>query len=116
MERRAWYGLETLDNVYTERYMDTPAENPDGYKAGSVLSYVDKYKGKLLITHGTIDDNVHMQNSIQFITELQKLNKDFEMMLYPNFRHGVGMPHATRERVKFWFKYFLGRDLDTSKD
>lgn len=115
----AEYGVmdwKLYDNVYTERYMDTPAENPDGYKAGSVLSYVDKYKGKLLITHGTMDDNVHMQNSIQLITELQKQNKDFELMLYPNFRHGVGMPHATRARVKFWFKYLLGRELDTNKD
>ncbi len=110
---------QLYDNVYTERYMDTPKENPDGYKAGSVLSYVDKYKGKMLITHGTIDDNVHMQNSIQLIYELQKLNKDFEMMFYPNQRHGIGMPlaqHATRERVKFWFQHFLGRELDTNKD
>lgn len=115
----AEYGVmdwKLYDDVYTERYMDTPAENPDGYKAGSVLSYVDKFKGKLLITHGTMDDNVHMQNSIQFITELQRQNKDFEMMLYPNFRHGVRMPHATRESVKFWFRYLLGRELDTNKD
>jgi dipeptidyl-peptidase-4 len=107
------------DNVYTERYMDTPKENPEGYKAGSVLTYADKYKGKMLITHGTIDDNVHMQNSIQLIYELQRLNKNFELMLYPNQRHGIGMPlaqHATRERVKFWFKHFLGKELDTSKD
>lgn len=107
------------DNVYTERYMDTPNENPEGYKVSSVLNYVDKYKGKMLITHGTIDDNVHMQNSIQLIYELQKLNKDFEMMLYPNQRHGIGMPqaqHANRERVKFWFKYFLGKELDVNKD
>jgi dipeptidyl-peptidase 4 len=115
----AEYGVmdwQLYDNVYTERYMDTPKENPEGYKAGSVLSYIDKYKGKMLITHGTIDDNVHMQNSIQLITELQKQNKDFEMMIYPNFRHGVGMPHATHERMKFWFKYLLGRNLDTNKD
>jgi len=115
----AEYGVmdwQLYDNVYTERYMDTPAENPEGYKAGSVLTYVKNYKGKMLITHGTIDDNVHMQNSIQFITELQKQNRDFEMMLYPNFRHGVGMPHATRERVKFWFKNFLGKELDVDKD
>ncbi len=107
------------DNVYTERYMDTPLENPDGYKAGSVLTYVDKYKGKMLVTHGTIDDNVHMQNSIQLIYDLQRLNKDFELMLYPNQRHGIGFPlaqHATRERVKFWFKHLLGRELDTNKD
>ncbi|MFA7229346.1 MAG: prolyl oligopeptidase family serine peptidase, partial [Melioribacteraceae bacterium] len=115
----AEYGVmdwKLYDNVYTERYMDTPAENPDGYKAGSVMSYIDKYKGKMLITHGTMDDNVHMQNTIQLITQMQKQNKDFELMLYPNFRHGVGMPHATRERVQFWFKYLLGRELDTAKD
>jgi dipeptidyl-peptidase-4 len=107
------------DNVYTERYMDKPSENPEGYKNGSVLSYVDKYKGKMLITHGTIDDNVHMQNSIQLIFELQKLNKEFEMLLYPNQRHGIGFPlsqHATKERVKFWFKHLLGRELDVNKD
>jgi len=107
------------DNVYTERYMDTPKENPEGYKAGSVLTYVDKYKGKMLVTHGTIDDNVHMQNSIQLIFELQKLNKDFDMQLYPNQRHGIGFPlsqHATKERVKFWFKHLLGRELDVNKD
>lgn len=110
---------QLYDNVYTERYMDTPKENPDGYKAGSVLTYINKYKGKMLVTHGTIDDNVHMQNSIQLIYELQRLNRDFELMLYPNQRHGIGMPlaqHATRERVKFWFKHLLGRELDTSKD
>ena len=107
------------DNVYTERYMDTPTENPEGYKESSVLSYVKDYKGKMLITHGTMDDNVHMQNSIQLIYELEKQNKDFEMMLYPNQRHGIGFPlsqHATRERVEFWFKYFLGKDLDVDKD
>ncbi len=104
------------DNVYTERYMDTPTENPEGYKAGSVLNYVDKFKGKMLITHGTIDDNVHLQNSVQLVTELQKQNKDFEMMFYPNFRHGVGMPHVTRLRNQFWFKHLLGRELDVNKD
>lgn len=107
------------DNVYTERYMDTPAENPEGYKNGSVLNYVDKYKGKLLITHGTMDDNVHMQNTLQLVYELEKLDKDFELMLYPNARHGIGgslRNHSTRESVQFWFKNFLGRDLDINKD
>ena len=115
----AEYGVmdwKLYDNVYTERYMDTPAENPEGYKAGSVLSYIDKYKGKMLITHGTIDDNVHLQNSVQLVTELQKQNKDFEMMFYPNFRHGVGMPHVTRLRNQFWFKHLLGKELDVNKD
>ena len=61
------------DNVYTERYMDTPAENPDGYEFGSALTHADKYKGHLLITHGTMDDNVHMQNTIQLVDKLQDL-------------------------------------------
>lgn len=107
------------DNVYTERYMDTPKENPDGYKNSSVLSYVYKYKGKMLITHGTMDDNVHMQNSIQLVYELQKQNKDFEMMFYPNARHGVHMPlyfHYVKEKAKFWFKYLLGKELNVDED
>lgn len=110
---------QLYDNVYTERYMDTPLENPEGYKTASVLNYVDQYKGNMLITHGTIDDNVHMQNSIQLIFELEKLNKNFEMMLYPNQRHGIGMPlyqHASKERIKFWFKNFLDKELDVNKD
>lgn len=103
------------DTVYTERYMDTPEENPKGYEFGSVLTHADKYKGYLLITHGTMDDNVHMQNTIQLISKLEDLNKDFELMLYPNARHGVAFPkrnHAARESVQFWFHHFLGKKLD----
>lgn len=110
---------QLYDSHYTERYMDTPAENPDGYKNGSVLTWADKYKGHLRITHGTMDDNVHMQNTIQFIYELEKMDKDFELMIYPNARHGIGYPlrnHSTRENVKFWFNNFLGKELDISKD
>lgn len=107
------------DNVYTERYMDKPEENQDGYKNSSVLNYVKNYKGKLLITHGTMDDNVHMQNSIQLIYELQKLNKDFELMIYPNARHGITTPlrnHSNKLKVQFWFKHLLGKELNTEKD
>jgi dipeptidyl-peptidase 4 len=68
-----WYGgwkcyqLELYDSAYTERFMDTPQENAEGYENGGILKYVDNYKGKLLIVHGTMDDNVHLQNSIQLI-------------------------------------------------
>jgi dipeptidyl-peptidase-4 len=102
------------DNVYTERYMDKPEENPEGYKFGSALTHADKYKGHLLITHGTLDDNVHMQNTIQLVDKFTNLDKDFELMLYPNERHGVGFPkwkHARREFVQFWFKHFLEKDF-----
>jgi dipeptidyl-peptidase-4 len=102
------------DNVYTERYMDKPEENPEGYKFGSALTHADKYKGHLLITHGTLDDNVHIQNTIQLVDKFTNLDKDFELMLYPNERHGVGFPkwkHARREFVQFWFKNFLNKDF-----
>ena len=103
------------DTVYTERYMDTPQENPKGYEFGSVMTHADKYKGYMLITHGTMDDNVHAQNTIQLISKLQDLNKDFELMLYPNARHGVGYPkrnHSVRENVQFWFNHFLDKELE----
>lgn len=102
------------DNIYTERYMDTPEENPEGYKFGSALSHIDKYKGYLLITHGSLDDNVHMQNTIQFVDKMISLNKDFEMMIYPNERHGYGFPkrnHQYREYVQFWLKHFLDKEF-----
>jgi len=103
------------DTVYTERYMDTPEENPRGYEFGSAITHADKYKGHLLITHGTMDDNVHMQNTIQLIGKLEDLNKDFELMLYPNARHGIGFlkrSHSIRENVQFWFRHFLGKELN----
>lgn len=111
-------GWKLYDTVYTERYMDTPEENPEGYKFGSVMTHADKYKGSLLITHGTMDDNVHMQNTIQLIDKLEDLDKDFELMLYPNARHGIGYPkrnHSTRESVQFWFRHFLGKELLTEE-
>jgi dipeptidyl-peptidase-4 len=75
------------DTHYTERYMDTPKENPEGYKNSSVLTYANKLKGRLQIAHGMIDDNVHLQNSIHLIDTLQKLGKKFEMMFYPYRKH-----------------------------
>jgi dipeptidyl-peptidase-4 len=103
------------DDVYTERYMDTPVQNPEGYEFGSVLTHAANYKGKLLITHGTIDDNVHMQNSIQLIDKLEDLGKDFEMMLYPGERHGWRGPkgdHLSKLTVKFWFENLLGKEFE----
>ena len=77
------------DNIYTERYMSTPKKNPDGYKNSSPLNYTDKYKGKLLLIHGNSDDNVHFQNSAQFVAKLQSDGKSFETMFYPNKNHGI---------------------------
>ena len=77
------------DNIYTERYMRTPQENPDGYDQNSPIHHADKLKKNLLIIHGTADDNVHVQHTIDFTTALVKANKQFEMQLYPNSNHGI---------------------------
>lgn len=104
------------DSHYTERFMDTPDENPEGYKTSSVLNYVAQYKGMLQIVHGTLDDNVHMQNSIQLIGALQDKGKDFEFMLYPNGRHGWrNLParanHFENLKTKFIYKYLLEKPV-----
>lgn len=80
------------DSIYTERYMGTPQNNPEGYKKSSPVDAAKNLHGKLLLIHGAIDDNVHMQNTIQFIYELQKAGKQFQLMLYPKSRHGVTDP------------------------
>ena len=80
------------DSIYTERYMQTPQNNPEGYKKSSPVNAAKDLHGKLLLIHGAIDDNVHMQNTIQFVYELQKAGKQFELMLYPKSRHGVTDP------------------------
>jgi dipeptidyl-peptidase-4 len=101
------------DSHYTEKFMDTPAENPDGYKSGSVLTHVDKFKGVLQLVHGTMDDNVHMQNSIQLVSALQDKGKDFEFMLYPGGRHGWGGAkgnHFNNLKTKFIYKHLLERE------
>ena len=76
------------DTVYTERYMKTPAHNPDGYRKTAPRFAAKDLHGKMLLLHGTMDDNVHTQNSIQFMYELQQVGKPFEMMFYPKQRHG----------------------------
>lgn len=105
---------ELYDSHYTERFMDTPQENPEGYKNGSVLTYVDKYKGLLRIMHGDMDDNVHMQNTIQLIDKLQNANKHFELMIYPGGRHGWGgvkTPHDKAERIRFYYDHLLNKPV-----
>jgi dipeptidyl-peptidase-4 len=89
------------DSIYTERYMLTPKENPEGYDKTSCIKAASKLNGKLLIIHGMMDDNVHLQNSTQFITALQAANKDFEMMFYPQSRHGIGSPHYLKTELEF---------------
>ena len=105
------------DTHYTERYMDTPKENPDGYKSTSVMTYADKLKGNLRIIHGTSDDNVHMQNSLVLVDKLQNLKKHFEFMLYPGERHGIGginqakSAHNMAEVRSFYYTYLLRKPI-----
>jgi dipeptidyl-peptidase-4 len=84
------------DTVYTERYMGLPAENPDGYRKSSPRFAAGDLSGSLLLIHGMIDDNVHMANTVQFVYELQKAQKPFQLMLYPKSRHGVTDPQLVK--------------------
>ena len=77
------------DTIYTERYMQTPQENPEGYDANSPITHVTKLKGKFLLVHGSADDNVHLQNSMQMIEALIQANKQFDWAIYPDKNHGI---------------------------
>ena len=102
------------DTHYTERYMGTMEDNAEGYKKSSVLTYVDKYKGLLQIVHGVIDDNVHLQNSIQLTSKLEDQKKDFEMMIYSGGRHGWGGSkglHYQNLKTKFIYRYLLEKEV-----
>lgn len=103
------------DSVYTERYMDTPQQNPEGYKSSSVLTYIDEFRGKLRLTHGTMDDNVHPQNSLQFVDQALDRGYFIEFMLYPGNRHGIrGKKRQTDRKynINFWLKHFFGKTIE----
>jgi len=105
---------ELYDTHYTERFMDTPQDNPEGYKNGSVLEYVDQYKGVLRILHGDLDDNVHMQNTIQLVDALTDRDVPFELMIYPGSRHGFNRSKSNydfKERVRFYYQYLLEKPV-----
>ncbi len=95
------------DSIYTERYMGTPQNNPEGYKKSSPVNAAKNLHGKLLLIHGAIDDNVHMQNTIQFIYELQKAGKQFQLMLYPKSRHGVTDPLLLKHMRQMMLDYIV---------
>ena len=84
------------DSIYTERYMRTPQENPDGYDENSPLFHAEKLKGNYLIVHGTGDDNVHVQNTYQMTNALVKANKQFDQAIYPDRAHGIYRGRNTR--------------------
>jgi len=109
---------ELYDSHFSERFMDTPKENPEGYKSGSVLTHVKNFKGVLQLVHGTMDDNVHMQNSIQLLSALQDNGKEVEFMLYPGGRHGWGGAkgkHFVDLKTKFIYTHLLEKPVPTTK-
>jgi len=93
------------DSIYQERYMGLPAENAKGYHDGSPISFAEGLAGKLLIIHGTGDDNVHFQGTQRLLNRLIDLNKQFHFMEYPNRRHGIGGPHLETLRYGFLMEY-----------
>jgi dipeptidyl-peptidase-4 len=102
------------DTHYTEKFMGTPKNNSDGYKKASVLTHVPKIRGKLLLYHGTMDDNVHLQNSIQLVKKLQEAKKQFDFMVYPSGLHGwAGTQQAhTQNMINSWvYRTLLGKEM-----
>ncbi len=77
------------DTIYTERYMRTPQENASGYDDNSPINHVEKLKGNYLLVHGSADDNVHYQNTMEMVNALINSNKQFDLFIYPNKNHGI---------------------------
>lgn len=93
------------DTIYTERYLQTPQENPSGYDDNSPITHVNKLEGNLLLIHGTGDDNVHFQNAVDLVDALVKADKQFETMYYPNRNHGISGGNTS------WHLYSLMTDF-----
>jgi len=84
----------SYDTIYTERYMRTPQANPEGYRLSSTMTYAENLKGKLMLVHGLVDNNVHVGNTLHLADALQKAGKQFDMMIYPENRHGIRGYHG----------------------
>ena len=95
------------DNIYTERYMQTPEENPEGYDNNSPINHIDKLEGKYLIIHGGADDNVHIQNTMEMIKQLVKSNKQFDQFIYPDKNHSIYGGNARYHLYKKMTDYIL---------
>ena len=113
------YDWALYDSHYTERFMETPQTNPEGYEASRVISYVDAYPVRydagegapdvmLKLTHGTGDDNVHFQNTLQLVDALEQAGRHFELMIYPDGMHGyrgAQAVHSSAADHAFWLRY-----------
>ena len=95
------------DTIYTERYMRMPQNNPEGYRKSSPRFAAADLQGDLLLIHGTMDENVHMQNTLQFAYELQQAGRPFDMMVYPKSRHRLGGPDLEKHRHRTMLDFVL---------
>lgn len=105
----------SYDTIYTERYMRTPQANPEGYRLGSAMTYAENLKGKLLLVHGLVDNNVHIGNTIHLADALQKAGKMFDLMIYPENRHGIRGYHRTHLnmlQMQFFLKHLKPEGFD----
>ncbi|HPE10591.1 MAG TPA: prolyl oligopeptidase family serine peptidase, partial [Saprospiraceae bacterium] len=99
-----WY-----DSIYTERYMRTYKENPDGFKDNSPIYFADRLKGNYFLAHGIADDNVHFQNSVEMNRALIKAGKQFEFHMYPNSNHGIYSEGATMHLYNAMTKFIMDK-------
>lgn len=95
------------DTVYTERFMRTPKENGDGYRASSAINHVAALKGKLLLIHGSADDNVHFQNFMEYNEALVQANIQFETQIYTNRNHGISGGNTRNHLMNRVVNFFL---------
>ena len=94
------------DTAYTERYLGLPQDNQSGYDSTSTITYVDRLRGKLMLMHGTHDDNVHAQNTTKFVEACIRADKPIDVMYYPSRNHGIYGHNATKHVYKKLFEYF----------
>lgn len=95
------------DNIYTERFMQTPAENENGYDQNSPINFVHQLEGKYLLIHGSGDDNVHYQNTMEMINAMVAANKQFDLFIYPNKNHGIYGGNTRNHLYKMMLDYTL---------
>jgi dipeptidyl-peptidase-4 len=99
------------DSIYQERYMGLPSENEAAFREGSPVTFASQLQGKLLLVHGTGDDNVHYQNSEQIVNALVRANKPFTMMAYPNRSHGIFEGAGTTRHLYTLMSRYLNDNL-----
>ncbi len=99
------------DDIYTERYMSVPKDNEEGYKNSSVMTYADSLQGRLLLVHSTMDDNVHVRNTMQLLTALINSGKDADLRIFPHGAHGAAYSFASYLLMLNVYDHYLNRYL-----